>query len=59
MEIAAIIALASSALTLFNKGMDYLAVKKTQREMTPEEEKAYDALCAERMKAPHWQKSKP
>jgi len=59
MEIASIIALASGALTLFNKAMDYLATKKTSREMTTEEEKAYDALVAEKMKQPWWQKSKP
>jgi len=59
MEAATIIALASAALMAFNKSMEYLEAKKQNAEMTPEDEAAYDKLVEERMKLPHWQKSKP
>lgn len=59
MGISEVIALVSAALTVINKGIDYLESKKTNKEMTPEEETAYDAMVAERMKLPHWQRSKP
>jgi len=52
----AVIAMATAALEFFNKLMGKLQTQKQNKEMTPEEEVAYDKLVEERMKLPHWQK---
>lgn len=57
MELTAIIALVSAALGAVEKGMAYLDAKKINREMTPEEEAAYDKLVQDKFKSSHWRKS--
>jgi len=56
MQAMAVIAMATAALEFFNKLMGNLQTQKQNKEMTPEEEAAYDKLVEERMKLPHWQK---
>ena len=56
MQAMAVIAMATAALEFFNKLMDKLQAQKQNKEMTPEEDAAYNKLVEERMKLPHWQK---
>jgi len=52
-----IIALVSAAMVLVEKGLAALESRRSGKEMTPEEEAAYDKLVADRMKMNHWKKS--
>lgn len=58
MNAGTIIALASAAISFIEKSFEFLEARKQARELTPEEEQAYDDLVARRMTLPHWKQSK-
>lgn len=57
MDPVTIIAAISAASALIEQGRKIMEERKRSRELTPEEEAAWDRLVAEQLRKPHWQPS--
>ncbi len=57
MDPATITAAVLGAIQLVNAGMKIMEERRRNRELTPEEEAAWDAAKAQAYASPHWQPS--
>lgn len=57
MDPATITAAVLGAIQLANAGMKIMEERRRNRELTPEEEAAWDAVKAQAYASPHWQPS--
>jgi hypothetical protein len=57
MDPATITAAVAAAIKLVEMGQKIMEERRRNRELTPEEEGAWDREVASRLRAPHWQPS--